>query len=353
MSDDLSRTFLGSGPAGYGVSSVMGAVLTAWDPATYACTVTDGAYTFTDCLVMHPSLLVPGRVLLQFTPAGPVILGNTYQRPPAVDTGGGTNPGAGTSTGTGGTGGPLTDRTDVSFTNSSGVTSAGHIYANGLDWTKNVGILVYTDGSGDFGLANPSSTYLLAGTDGLIAKAKAHNMVLVALRAPGDGCTDGDGVCWYLASFDGTPLAAKIKWADDFIRDQVLTRYNIDTSRACIAGYSSGAQFTMEYYGPQYASAWMTDGLLLGISYGGSPKVTPNYPAPFKAAVSAVWDVGDADPAYQSSGVYGVQAGYDWYGTNGFATTELTVVAGEDHARDGLFGAIVDREITQHVRAAS
>jgi hypothetical protein len=55
MADELSRTFLGSGPAGYGVSTVMGAILTAWDPATYANTVTDGAYTFTDCLVMHPS----------------------------------------------------------------------------------------------------------------------------------------------------------------------------------------------------------------------------------------------------------------------------------------------------------
>jgi hypothetical protein len=62
VADDLSRTFLGSGPAGYGVSTVMGAILTAWDPATYANTVTDGAYTYQDCLVLHPSLLVAGRV---------------------------------------------------------------------------------------------------------------------------------------------------------------------------------------------------------------------------------------------------------------------------------------------------
>ncbi len=84
MSDDLSRTFLGPGPAGYGVSPVMGAVLTVWDyPTTYHCVVTDGAYTYTDCLVLNPSLLQLGRVLLLFTPAGPVILGNTYQEPPA------------------------------------------------------------------------------------------------------------------------------------------------------------------------------------------------------------------------------------------------------------------------------
>jgi hypothetical protein len=82
--DDLSRTFLGPGPAGYGVSTVMGAVLTDWDPLTYANTVTDGAYTFTDCLVCcKPSELAVGRVLIYMTPGGPVILGNTYQKVPA------------------------------------------------------------------------------------------------------------------------------------------------------------------------------------------------------------------------------------------------------------------------------
>jgi hypothetical protein len=86
MADDLSRTFLGSGPGGYGVSPVMGAVLTVWNYADpvhpYHNVVTDGAYTFTDCLVLNPSILQLGRVLLLFTPAGPVILGNTYQNPP-------------------------------------------------------------------------------------------------------------------------------------------------------------------------------------------------------------------------------------------------------------------------------
>lgn len=250
--------------------------------------------------------------------------------------------------GTGGGGGPLTDRLDVAYTNSAGTASTGHIYASGLDWSKTVGVLVYTDGSGEFGLANPTNTYLLAGTNGLIAVAKKHNMILVTPRAPGGGCDDGDGVCWYDNS--GTMLIpSKIKWADDFIQTQVLSQYDVDRTRVVIAGYSSGAQFTTEYYGPQYASAWMQDGLLLAISYGGSPKVTVNYPTAFKNAVAAVWDVGSADPSYQSSGAFGVQAGYDAYVALGFVTTELNVVSGEDHARDGLFGGIVDREVTQHV----
>lgn len=90
--DDLSRTFLGSGPAGYGVSLVMGAVLTEWnypgpDPLNpdYGNVVTDGAYVFRDCLVCcKPSELVLGRVLLARGDAGMVIMGNSYQRPPPV-----------------------------------------------------------------------------------------------------------------------------------------------------------------------------------------------------------------------------------------------------------------------------
>ena len=68
-----------------------------------------------------------------------------------------------------------TDRTNLSFT-SNGYTSTYHLYAGGLDWSKSVGLLIYTDGSGEFGLKNPKSSYLLAGSDGMIAVAKKHNM---------------------------------------------------------------------------------------------------------------------------------------------------------------------------------
>lgn len=270
-----------------------------------------------------------------------------------IGSGTGASGGAGGGSFTGGSGGPLTDRTNVAYTNSAGTSSVGHIYAAGLDWTKRVGVLVYTDGSDEYGLRFPSDTYLLAGTNGLIAVAKRLNMVLVTPRAPGNSCTDNGGPCWYLPSNDGTPLAAKTKWSDDFIQNQVLAKYNIDKTRVCLAGYSSGAQWTMEYYGPQYAAAWMEDGLLLGISYGGSPKVTVNYPTAFKQKVAASWDVGSADPAYQSDGSFDVQSGYDAYVALGFVTTELNVVSGGTHARDGQFGGICEREITQHVPAAT
>jgi hypothetical protein len=252
----------------------------------------------------------------------------------------------------GGSGGPLTDRTAVSYSN--GVkTSTYHIYAAGLDWTKSVGLLVYGDGSGEFGLANPTNTYLMAGTNGLIAVAKKHNMVLVTPRAPGNGCTDGDGVCWYLGSVDGTTRAQKTKWLDDLIKTQVLPLYNIDKTRAVVAGFSSGAENAAGIYGPLYAASWMEDGLLLAISYGSSPGqfgITDTYTASFRANVAAVWDVRGAD---ETTAVADSLDGYNWYVADGFATTVRNVIPGGQHDRPGEFGGIVDQYVTAHVAPAA
>lgn len=80
--DSIVRLLLGAGPSGDGASLVQGALLTAWDGVTYANTVTVGSAVYQDVTVLHPADLVLGRVLLLFTDAGPVILGNSYQKPP-------------------------------------------------------------------------------------------------------------------------------------------------------------------------------------------------------------------------------------------------------------------------------
>lgn len=259
--------------------------------------------------------------------------------------------GGGAGSFTGGSGGPLTDRTSVSYNNGT-KTSTYHVYAAGLDWTKRVGLLVYGDGSGEQGLSSPSSTYLMAGTNGLIAVAKKHNMLLVTPRAPGNGCTDGDGVCWYLPSNDGTTLSQKTKWLDDLIKTQVLPLYNLDKTRVCISGFSSGAELTMGTYSPQYAASWMEDGLLLAISFGSSPNqygIPNNYTAAFKSKVAAVWNVrgGDTTGAVPDS-----LEGYNYYNSNGFATTLRTVIPGGEHDRPGEFGGLVDQYIPLYVDPA-
>ncbi|MCZ2837126.1 alkaline phosphatase D family protein [Modestobacter sp. VKM Ac-2985] len=256
-----------------------------------------------------------------------------------------------TTTTTGGAGGSFSDQMFVTHTDAAGTASTGHVFAAGLDWTRPVGLLVYCDGSGEFGLNNPTSSYLLAGANGLVAVAKKHNLLLVTPMAPGDELPDGGGVGWYMNSNDGTTVAQKIAWSRSII-DRTYELYNIDLTRVVLGGYSSGAQWLTEFFGPAHASQIMDDGVAVAISYGGSPKVTAQHTAAHKAAVPYVWDTGDQDPAWtDQASIYGVKAGYDWYTAAGF-TTQLHLVAGEDHYRDGQFGAVMDREITEHVTPA-
>ena len=136
-----------------------------------------------------------------------------------------------------------TDRTNLSFT-SNGYTSTYHLYAGGLDWSKSVGLLIYTDGSGEYGLKNPNSTYLLAGNNGMIAVAKKNNMVLLTPLSPNKNCADGDGSCWYMGDPPGYA-----KWAEDLVT-QVQSQYPIDKKRIAFGGYSSGAQLATEWWVP-------------------------------------------------------------------------------------------------------
>ena len=57
--------------------------------------------------------------------------------------------------------------------------------------SKPVGLLVYADGTGEYGLENPNSSYAIAGSGGLASVARAHNMVLLTPFSPNRSCK-----CW-------------------------------------------------------------------------------------------------------------------------------------------------------------
>lgn len=54
--------------------------MTAWNPTTYANTVSvGGAVTYTNLAVLNPGSMSVGPVLLIATPGGPIVLGRLYQ----------------------------------------------------------------------------------------------------------------------------------------------------------------------------------------------------------------------------------------------------------------------------------
>ncbi|WP_324650338.1 hypothetical protein [Georgenia sp. H159] len=243
---------------------------------------------------------------------------------------------------TDGSGGPLTDRLDVPFS-ANGYRSSYHVFASGLDWSRPVGLLVYTDGSGGYGIDNPNHTHLLDadGSAGLVAVARKHNLLLVTPEAPGPSC-DGSDNCWY----DVVHAAGKARWSSALIT-HLRSQYDLDLDRVVVGGYSSGAQWTTRFFLPAHGEAHSVD-LAVAIAYGGAPVSSPSFSAAYRAATVVSFDTGTADEAYTSN-VWGARGGFAWYTKAGFVT-DASWPSRVGHIRGGQFAGIMDREITQHLR---
>lgn len=252
---------------------------------------------------------------------------------------------------TGGSGGAKTDRLNVAFS-ADGLSKDYHIFAEGLDWSKPVGLLMYADGTGGYGFDNPNQTYLLDadGTQGLVAVAKKHNLLLVVPNAPGKSCDGGDN-CWFDNAGQTTvaDAEAKARWSDKLMT-QVKGQYDIDQSRIVIGGYSSGAQWTSRYFAPRHAETQSVD-LAVPIAYGGDPAgADPTWSEAYKDDITMSWDTGKNDAAY-STASWGAIGGYNWYTDYlGAERTDYLWPSGVGHSRGGQFAGIMDREITQHLK---
>ena len=227
--------------------------------------------------------------------------------------------------------GALVDRTST-FT-AAGYSASYRLYAQGLDVSRPIGLLVYADGTGEYGINNPTSSYALGGSAGLIAVARAHNMVLVAPFSPNSSCK-----CWEQGDAVGYAnyLAALIS--------DVKSRYA--TADLWVTGYSSGAQAATRFLFPAHPELWSGKGGVVAIGGGGAPAArSGSFPAGIQSRVVMRWDTGAADVGANGgfnalSGSYGAQVGAAWYAGKGF-NTKLVSPAGVGHARNGQFGTII------------
>ncbi|PID31663.1 hypothetical protein CR970_04600 [Candidatus Saccharibacteria bacterium] len=254
--------------------------------------------------------------------------------------------GSGTGDYTGGSGGERSDLLFQSFS-ARGMTSNYHVFAADLDWSKDVGMLLWADGSGGYGFDNPNDDYLLDadGGNGMVNVAKQNNMLLLIPEAPPPGCDDDDN-CWYNES--SSPNAVdKAHWANDLVQ-HVYGLYNIDKSRVAIGGYSSGAQFTSRWFVPLHGVEAQTDGVFVPVAYGGAPANGSSFTQAYRDAVVGYWNTGTSDSAY-SDAEWGAIAGYNWYRDNGF-TVDYDWPEGVGHDRDGEFDDIMAAQIATHVR---
>jgi hypothetical protein len=221
--------------------------------------------------------------------------------------------------------------TTASFS-AAGYSADYRVFAEGIDTSRPVGLLVYADGTGEYGLEHPTSNYALGGAGGLAAVARAHNMVLATPFSPNRSCK-----CWEEGDTAGYAnyLAALIS--------RLQSQYG--AQKLWFAGYSSGAQEATRFLFPAHPELWSGGGGVIAIGGGGAPAGrAAAVPAPVKSNVVLRWNTGAQDTGaggYNAlSGPWGAQVGERWYAGQGF-NTGIVTPAGVTHDRSGQFGSIV------------
>ena len=256
-------------------------------------------------------------------PAAPA--GTTAPAAPAI-----TLAAATTATTSGGSGGSYTDQARQSFTARNGLTGRYLTYAAGIDRTRPVALVVYADGTGEYGVDNPTSSYALGGSAGLVANARSRNAITLAVESPNQSCE-----CWHTGNTSGYA---------DFLADLVekqLASYPVD--EVWLTGFSSGSQEVTRFLVPRHPELLRFGGGWVLFGGGGPPAESgANVTAARMSGVRGHWYTGTADTAVPLTASWGAQAGERWYAGRG-VTTSHEWPEGVGHTLGGKLGGTVGR----------
>lgn len=236
-----------------------------------------------------------------------------------------------------GSGGERTDRLNQEYVDDEGRWSQYHLFAARVPSDRPVGLVVHFHGNGGFGFRDPLENDYLGGPDGVLAAARDRDMLTLSIRTP-----DRDGGTWHERG------AENARYVRGLLRDEVYPRYDVDTERVWLVGYSSGAQFITESLLPVAATVFDGGGAVMFA--GGGPPGVGFRPVSrmLRADFPLHWHQGaqDArrrpfDPARETA------AGSRWYAEHGWPTT-VRVDPERGHGWTGEFGRIVGSHLDQH-----
>lgn len=234
---------------------------------------------------------------------------------------------------------PYSDQEYVSFTAGNGQQSQYHVYAAGVPQPS--GLFIWTHGDGAWEFSHPNDPYVMGGADGVRAKAKAEGYIVVSALAPD---TTGTVTWWENGKKNADYMADLI--------DHLKTEYDIDSNDIVLAGFSGGAQFTTQYFLPEY-SGMLEGGGSIVFGGGGAPETPDQQPwnQDLKSNFFMHWATGEFDDLEHSDEGYDArgyaQEGIDYYTNNGFNTSYYWI-PGKDHVIDELFGGIVGEQLALH-----
>lgn len=223
-----------------------------------------------------------------------------------------------------------------------GRTYGYHVVADGIDYSRPVGMAVYLEGDywhdSSSVFKTPTSTRARA----MAAEANRRNMVLVVPQTPRP-LRDGYGYIWWW----GTEREGNNVWLTSLLQDLYGRFPMLDRSRHWFLGYSGGAEFaTFEFFARNPESVMSGGGAVLVAGGGMVADWFPALPSEaFRRSVSLQWYVGDQDGVGSTNpptwSAYNATAeGEAAYRAVGFTNTSRTVLTGLDHVDYDLPGLL-------------
>lgn len=231
------------------------------------------------------------------------------------------------------------------YTDAAGTASTYHLYTSRAVATKGSldGLAVYLDGDGMYGYANPSSTWALGGSRGLVAQGAAFGYAVAAIRTPDRRGTptfweDGAKNAAYVASLTSKLMA------------------DLQVSSVWLVGYSGGSQLITKFLMPAHGAMFTQGGAII-TGGGGRPSGTslPTATPQQRATFPMLWRTGLDDDGTTADDGYNALAdarrGEASYRERGF-TTAREEPAGVDHSDLGTtFGGLLARQLAAHPSA--
>ena len=218
-----------------------------------------------------------------------------------------------------------TNQTFLSYTSPAGTTSQYHVYAEGVDFSKPVGVVFYFDG--DYWQRDESKVY--TPDEGMLAAmgkiANARNMVFVPIISP-DTNASGNGITWW------EDMDANGEFFRSFAKSFV-SQNNLDASQVWTMGYSGGAEF-ITYELTDHNTSWRNGGGSIMVA-GGDSDGSVDADATTKAS-PMYWWVGAKDTSGNTYPVTwsargAVESGYNAYLSAGFSNARVKLIDGFSH----------------------
>ena len=231
-----------------------------------------------------------------------------------------------------------TNQTFLSYTSPAGTTSQYHVYAEGVDFSKPVGVVFYFDG--DYWRNDQSKVYDPSGELAqMAASAAAQNMLFVPVISPDANRYDA-GVTWW----------EDMERNGEFFRSfasSFIAANGVDSSNVWTMGYSGGAEF-ITYELNTKPQTWRNGGGSIMIAGGGLDEGTPS--AALKSQ-PMFWYANSNDGSGETypqtwSARGAVEGGYNAYRNAGYTNASATVLNGSGHF-DYNFSQILSNSLTK------